>query len=107
MIDSAERLALTLNVNGREEHVSARTQHTLLDVLRTRVGMIDTREGCGIGMCGACTVLLDGRIVSGCLVLAAQAEGRQIVTVEGLLGPTGELHPVQDAYVEHTGFQCS
>ena len=98
---------LTLRVNGRAEQVRARTHHTLLDVLRDRVGLIDTREGCGVGMCGACTVLVDGRIVSGCLVLAAQAEGREIVTVEGLLGPSGELHPVQEAFVEHTGFQCS
>lgn len=102
-----EWLALTLSVNGREHHVRARTHHTLLDVLRDRVGLIDIREGCGVGMCGACTVLVDGRIVSGCLMLAVQAEGADIVTVEGLLGPAGELHPVQDAFVEHTGFQCS
>lgn len=104
---SVEWRSLTLRINGRETRVRARTHHTLLDVLRDRVGLIDTREGCGVGMCGACTVLIDGRIVSGCLVLAAQAEGREIVTVEGLLGPSGELHPVQDAFVEHTGFQCS
>ena len=96
-----------MNINGRDHAVSARSHETLLDVLRNRVGLVDTREGCGVGMCGACTVLFDGRIVSGCLVLAAQAEGREIVTVEGLVGEAGELHPVQDAYIEHTGFQCS
>ena len=105
--ESTEWLTLTLNVNGQEHDVRARAHHTLLDVLRNQVGLIDTREGCGIGMCGACTVLVDGRIVSGCLVLAAQAEGREIVTVEGLVGESGELHPIQDAYIEHTGFQCS
>ena len=106
-ITDAEWQTLTLNVNGQEHSVRARAHHTLLDTLRNQVGLIDTREGCGIGMCGACTVLVDGRIVSGCLVLAAQAEGREIVTVEGLVGEGGELHPVQDAYIEHTGFQCS
>jgi aerobic-type carbon monoxide dehydrogenase small subunit (CoxS/CutS family) len=104
---AADWLTLSLNVNGREQQVRARAHHTLLDVLRNEVGLIDTREGCGVGMCGACTVLVDGRIVSGCLVLAPQAEGREIVTVEGLAGPSGELHPVQDAFIEHTGFQCS
>ena len=98
---------MTLRVNGQERAVQVRSHHTLLDVLRSEVGLIDTREGCGIGMCGACTVLVDGRIVSGCLVLAGQAEGREIVTVEGLVGDGGELHPVQDAFIEHTGFQCS
>jgi aerobic-type carbon monoxide dehydrogenase small subunit (CoxS/CutS family) len=106
-VTSAEWQILTLRVNGQERSVRARTHHTLLDALRNQVGLIDTREGCGIGMCGACTVLVDGRIVSGCLVLAAQAEGREIVTVEGLVGDAGELHPVQDAFIEHTGFQCS
>ena len=104
---NAEWIALTLNVNGLDRSVRARAHHTLLDVLRNEVGLIDTREGCGIGMCGACTVLVDDRIVSGCLVLAGQAEGRKIVTVEGLVGESGELHPVQEAYIEHTGFQCS
>ena len=104
---SDEWLALSLRVNGQERAVRTRSHHTLLDVLRSEVGLIDTREGCGIGMCGACTVLVDGRIVSGCLVLAGQAEGRDIVTVEGLTGNDGELHPIQDAFIEHTGFQCS
>jgi aerobic-type carbon monoxide dehydrogenase small subunit (CoxS/CutS family) len=104
---SSEWVSLTLHVNGQERRVRARTHHTLLDVLRTQMGLIDTREGCGIGMCGACTVLVDGKIVSGCLFLAAQAEGREIVTVEGLVSDSGELHPVQDAFIEHTGFQCS
>jgi carbon-monoxide dehydrogenase small subunit/isoquinoline 1-oxidoreductase alpha subunit/xanthine dehydrogenase YagT iron-sulfur-binding subunit len=100
-------LTLDMRVNGRDERVRARSHHTLLDVLRERVGRVDIREGCGIGMCGACTVIVDGRMVSGCLVLAAQAHGSEVVTVEGLTGPSGELHPVQDAFIEHTGFQCS
>jgi aerobic-type carbon monoxide dehydrogenase small subunit (CoxS/CutS family) len=106
--DGDGRIALRLTVNGREHAVRARTHHTLLEVLRSpQIGLIGTREGCGIGMCGACTVLVDGRLVSGCLVLAAQADGRDIVTVEGLSQPDGGLHPIQAAFVEHTGFQCS
>ena len=104
---SAEWLDLTLHVNGQDRQVRARSHSTLLEVLRDGVGLIDTREGCGIGMCGACTVLVDGRIVSGCLMLAVQAEGREVLTVEGLVGENDELHPIQEAFVEHTGFQCS
>jgi aerobic carbon-monoxide dehydrogenase small subunit len=103
----SEWVDLTLHVNGHDREVRTRAHDTLLDVLRNQVGLIDTREGCGIGMCGACTVLVDGRIVSGCLMLAAQAHGLDIVTVEGLVGESGDLHPIQDSYVAHTGFQCS
>jgi carbon-monoxide dehydrogenase small subunit/isoquinoline 1-oxidoreductase alpha subunit/xanthine dehydrogenase YagT iron-sulfur-binding subunit len=105
--DAEGKLSLTLRVNGREERVRARAHHTLLDVLRNEVGLTGPREGCGVGMCGACTVLLDGRPVSGCLVLAPMAEGAEILTVEGLEAPDGTLHPIQQAYVDHTAFQCS
>jgi aerobic-type carbon monoxide dehydrogenase small subunit (CoxS/CutS family) len=104
---SDERTALELRVNGRTHAVRARTHHTLLEVLRGEVGLIGPREGCGIGMCGACTVLLDGKPVSSCLVLGVQADGREITTIEGMTGPAGELHPIQQAFVDHTGFQCS
>jgi carbon-monoxide dehydrogenase small subunit/isoquinoline 1-oxidoreductase alpha subunit/xanthine dehydrogenase YagT iron-sulfur-binding subunit len=106
-LDGEGKLTLTLRVNGREERVRARVHHTLLDVLRNEVGLTGPREGCGVGMCGACTVLLDGRPVSGCLVLAPMAEGAEIVTIEGLEAPDGTLHPIQQAYVDHTAFQCS
>jgi carbon-monoxide dehydrogenase small subunit len=98
---------VTFTVNGERRTLTVRTHHTLLDVLRNQVGLIGTREGCGIGMCGACTVLVDGKIVSGCLTLAPAVDGTDVVTVEGLLGNDGELHPVQQAFVDHTGFQCS
>lgn len=101
------RIPLTLNVNGIDRQVRARVHHTLLETLRDEIGLTGPREGCGIGMCGACTVLLDGRPVSGCLVLAVQAEGREILSVEGLVGPDGALDPIQEAYVDHTAFQCS
>jgi aerobic-type carbon monoxide dehydrogenase small subunit (CoxS/CutS family) len=106
-VDSEGKMTLTLHVNGRDRVVRARTHHTLLEVLRGEVGLTGPREGCGVGMCGACTVLLDGRPVSGCLVLAPMADGHDIVTIEGLEGPAGELHPIQQAYVDHTAFQCS
>lgn len=106
-VDSEGKMTLTLHVNGRDHVVRARAHHTLLEVLRGEVGLTGPREGCGVGMCGACTVLLDGRPVSGCLVLAPMADGHDIVTIEGLEGPAGELHPIQQAYVDHTAFQCS
>jgi aerobic-type carbon monoxide dehydrogenase small subunit (CoxS/CutS family) len=106
-LDAEGKLTLTLHVNGRDHVVRARPFHTLLDVLRNEVGLTGPREGCGVGMCGACTVLVDSRPVSGCLLLAPLAEGHDLVTVEGLEGPNGELHPIQQAYVEHTAFQCS
>ena len=82
------------------------THHTLLDVLRKDFKLFSVREGCGIGMCGACTVLIDGKPVSSCLMLAAVAEGRAIETVEGL-ARDGELHPIQQAFLKHNAFQCS
>jgi aerobic-type carbon monoxide dehydrogenase small subunit (CoxS/CutS family) len=98
---------LEVTVNGRTERLTAAGHHSLVDVLRDQLKLFGIREGCGVGMCGACTVLLDGRPVSGCLVLAPLADGRDIVTVEGLEGADGELDAMQEAFVEHTAFQCS
>ncbi len=106
-MDEDGKLALTLKVNGRSHRVKARTHHTLLQVLRDSLKLFGTREGCGVGMCGACTVLVDGKPVSSCLLLAPLAEGKEILTIEGLEGPNGELHVIQQAYVDHTAFQCS
>lgn len=106
-VDEDGKLTLTLRVNGRERRAKARSHHTLLQVLREQLELFGTREGCGIGMCGACTVLLDGKPVSSCLLLAPLAERHDILTIEGLEGPNGELHPIQQAYVDHTAFQCS
>ena len=106
-VDDEGKISLVLRVNGRDERVRARPHHTLLEVLRNELRLTGPREGCGVGMCGACTVLVDGRPISGCLLPAALAEGHDLVTIEGLEGPNGELHPIQQAYVEHTGFQCS
>jgi aerobic-type carbon monoxide dehydrogenase small subunit (CoxS/CutS family) len=97
---------LTLQVNGRAHQVQAATHHTLLEVLRRELRLVGAREGCGVGMCGACTVLLDGQPVSSCLLLASEVRGRPIETVEGL-ARDGRLHPIQEAFVEETAFQCS
>jgi len=94
---------LTCTVNGEERSVLADTRDTLLDLLRDRLGLTGTKEGCGNGNCGTCTVLIDGAPVNACLVLALEAPGRDIVTIEGL---AGELHPLQQALVEHGGTQC-
>jgi len=106
-VDDEGRLVLTLRVNGQQHRVRARTHHTLLEVLRDQLRLVGTREGCGVGMCGACTVLVDGNPVSSCLLLAALCEGRELVTVEGLQADDGGLDPVQEAFVDHTAFQCS
>ena len=95
---------LTCTVNCEEQSVLADTRDTLLDLLRNRLGLTGTKEGCGNGNCGTCTVLMDGAPVNACLVLALEAPGRAIVTIEGLAA--GELHPLQQALVQHGGTQC-
>ena len=96
---------ITCTVNGEEHTVLADTRDTLLDLLRERIGLTGTKEGCGNGNCGTCTVLIDGAAVNACLVLAREAPGCAIVTIEGL-APRGALHPIQRALVEHGGTQC-
>lgn len=106
-VDEDGKLSLSLRVNGQAHRVKARPHHTLLQVLRDQLKLFGAREGCGVGMCGSCTVLLDGKPASSCLLLAPLAEGREILTIEGMEGPGGELHVIQQAYVDHTAFQCS
>ena len=96
----------TLNVNGQRTTLQVSPRHRLLDVLRGALGLTGTKEGCGAGECGACTVLMDGKAINACLLPVLEAEGREITTVEGLLGPGGRLSPVQRAFVEHGGIQC-
>jgi carbon-monoxide dehydrogenase small subunit len=97
---------LNLSVNGRPVTLAGEPHLTLLEVLRDTLGLTGTKEGCGTGNCGACTVLLDGEPVSSCLLLAVEAEGSEITTVEGLASNNGDLHPIQKAFVEHGGVQC-
>ncbi len=98
---------IQLTVNGRVRQVSPRSHETLLELLRRELGLMGVREACGIGMCGACTVVADGKIVSSCLTLAGLCDGLTVETVEGLTGPNGELSDLQQAFVDHTAFQCS
>ncbi|MEA3215283.1 MAG: xanthine dehydrogenase YagT iron-sulfur-binding subunit, partial [Acidimicrobiia bacterium] len=98
-------LALTTSVNGAAYELRVASHETLLDALRDRLGLTGTKKGCDQGACGACTVLVDGRRVLSCLMLAAQCEGREVTTIEGLASD-GELHPVQEAFVRHDALQC-
>jgi len=94
-----------LRVNGRRVTLSVEPRRTLLDVLRTDLGLTGAKQACGQGNCGACTVLLDGHAVYACLTLAITCAGHDVRTVEGLAAG-GHLHPVQAAFIEHDGFQC-
>lgn len=106
-VDLGAQVEVSFTLNGRPATVRARTHHTLVEVLRDQEHLYSVREGCGVGMCGACTVLADGLPVSGCLVLAQSAEGREITTVEGLESMSGELSDIQESFLRHTAFQCS
>ena len=97
--------AVTLNINGMEQTVLADGRRPLLQVLREDLGMTGAKRGCNQGVCGACTVLLDGRPVRGCLTLAANCAGQEIITIEGI-GDGRELTPVQQAFVEQGAVQC-
>jgi len=95
---------IKLEVNGSERQAHCEPGKTLLHLLREELGLTGTKDGCSSGDCGACVVLMDGRPVNSCMVLAGQAEGCSVVTVEGLAGD--QLHPVQRAFGEHWAFQC-
>ena len=97
---------ITLKVNGTVEEVDIEPWWTLSRVLREELGLVGTKEACGNGSCGSCTVLIDGKAVKSCLYLALKARGKEIVTIEGLKGEDGGLHPLQKAFVEHFAVQC-
>ena len=99
------KVALALRINGEHHEVLTEAHRTLLEVLRLDLGLSGTKENCLEAECGVCTVLLDGRAVNACILLAAQCQGREIVTIEGLAGPGG-LHPLQRAFIEHGAVQC-
>jgi xanthine dehydrogenase YagT iron-sulfur-binding subunit len=98
-------LDLVLRVNGTEHRLTLDPRTTLLDALREHLRLTGSKKGCGLGQCGACTVLVDGRRVKACLSLAALVDGREVTTIEGL-ARGGELHPLQAAFVERDAFQC-
>ena len=99
-------MKIEFTLNGTRVSVDAPADSPLLTVLRDQLNMIDVKEGCGVGECGACSVLLDGRLVNSCLVLAAQAGGRQVVTIEGVRGPDGGPNDLQQAFIDYGAVQC-
>jgi xanthine dehydrogenase YagT iron-sulfur-binding subunit len=99
-------MPITLTVNGAEQSIDVAPWTTLLDALRDHFGLTGTKKGCDHGQCGACTVLVDGRRVNSCLTLAVMKEGANVITVEGLAGKDGALHPLQQAFIDHDAFQC-
>jgi carbon-monoxide dehydrogenase small subunit len=96
---------ITLKVNGETYEVAAEPWRTLLEVIRDTIGLTGTKKGCDEGDCGTCTILIDGKAVNSCLTLAVEAQGRDIMTIEGL-ADGDKLHPIQEAFVEHGGLQC-
>jgi xanthine dehydrogenase YagT iron-sulfur-binding subunit len=103
--DDGRSSRIGLTVNGARHELTVDNRTTLLDALRERLGLTGSKKGCDHGQCGSCTVLLDGRRVNSCLVLAVAVDGRAVVTVEGLAGPEG-LSPLQAAFIAHDAFQC-
>ena len=98
-------IAVSTTINGDDVEYLCRPDETLLDVLRNRMGLMGAKEGCGTGDCGACSTIMDGRVVCSCLVLGAEAQGREIETIEGM-AEGSELHPLQRKFIEHAALQC-
>jgi carbon-monoxide dehydrogenase small subunit len=97
---------INFTLNGRAVSAEVAPHHNLVEVLQAQFALTGARESCGQGLCGCCTVLLDGKPVSGCLYLAAFADGSNVVTIEHLGGPNDSLDPVQEAFIENSAFQC-
>lgn len=102
----SDTVRVELRVNGEVREAFVEPRLTLADLLRGQLGLTGTHIGCEHGVCGACTVLVDGRSARSCLMLAVQADGAEVTTVEGLAGPEGRLHPIQQAFSEEHGLQC-
>ncbi len=105
-VESRRPLPLRLRVNGCTHELVLDTRVSLLDALREHLGLTGTKKGCDHGQCGACTVLMDGRRALSCLMFGVMAQGREITTIEGITGPDGALHPMQQAFIDHDAFQC-
>jgi xanthine dehydrogenase YagT iron-sulfur-binding subunit len=102
-IDSQQ---VTLRINGQPHTLNLDPRTTLLDAIRDHAGLTGTKKGCGHGQCGACTVHVDGNRILSCLTFAVMAEGQEITTIEGVAAGSGELHPMQQAFIDHDAFQC-
>ena len=96
---------INLIVNGEQSNISVESNETLLDVIREKLYLTGTKKGCDTGSCGACTVLMEGKPVCSCLMLAVEADGKEILTIEGL-SQDGKLHPVQEAFIKYFAIQC-
>ena len=101
-----EHLPLRITINGTEHNRQVAPWTTLLDLLREDLHLTGSKKGCDHGQCGSCTALVNGQRMNACLLLAVMQDGAQVTTIEGLAGPDGALHPLQDAFIEHDAFQC-
>ena len=99
------KIAVAFTVNGDPQEILVQPWHTLLDAIRDELGLTGTKEGCGNGNCGACTVMLNGQAIDSCCMLAAEAEGQEVITIEGL-AQNGKLDPLQEAFISHGALQC-
>ena len=97
---------ITLTVNGRQGEYAVDERESLANFLRNEFGLTSVKKGCEVGECGVCTVLVDGKAIDSCIYLAVWAEGKKVLTTEGLVGPKGELSPVQQAFVDEAAIQC-
>lgn len=105
MLMPVQKVSIAITINGALHQVEVKTDQTLLNLLREQLNFTGTKEGCGNGQCGACTVIKDGKAVNACLTLAVQCNGSKITTIEGMAGPNG-LHPLQEAFIEEGAVQC-
>ena len=103
--EAKDKVSITLNINGRDHNIRVEPRKTLVDAIREECGKTGTHIGCEHGVCGTCTIILDDDAVRSCLMFAVQAQGRKIRTVEGL-GTADNLHPLQQAFIDHHGLQC-
>jgi xanthine dehydrogenase YagT iron-sulfur-binding subunit len=100
-LSARDRVDMTLTVNGKQYDLNLDSRTALLDALREHIGLTGSKKGCDHGQCGACTVMIDGRRVLSCLTLVAMTQGQEVTTIEGLAGPNGALHPMQQAFIDH------
>jgi len=105
-MEKGQKIPISLKVNGTPYDLTVEPRRTLLELLREDLGFTGAKEGCGFGQCGTCTVLLDGKPIKSCITFSFQANGKEVVTIEGIERPDGTLHPLQEAFVEHGAIQC-
>ena len=105
MTTAPPSISVRLTINGQSHEAAVPSYRTLVDMLRYDLGLMGTKETCGVGVCGACTVVMDGRMVAACITLAFMADGAEVQTIEGV-ADGDHLHPVQEAFLKYGGFQC-